>query len=61
MISNLIGIEFFSSTSNTTLRIIDYYMQDSTTFWLCQDTKVNGNFFIIHNDEVVAELDDIEE
>jgi hypothetical protein len=62
MASNLIGLEFFSTTSNTTLRIIDCYVQDSTTFWLCQDIKTNdSNFFIIHNDEVVAELEDIEE
>ena len=49
MASNLIDLEFFSTTLNTTLRIIDYYMQDSTTFWLCQDIKVgDSDFFIIH-------------
>ena len=62
MENNLIGLEFFSTSSNTTLRIIDCYAQDSTTFWLCQDVKVDDrNFFIIHNDKVVAELEDIEE
>lgn len=62
MASNLIGLEFFSTMSNTTLRIIDCYIQDSITFWLCQDIKSDdSNFFIIHNDEVVAELESIEE
>ena len=62
MANNLIDLEFFSTTSNTTLRIIDCYMQDSTAFWLCQDIKVgNSDFFIIHNDDVVAELENIEE
>lgn len=62
MTSNLIGLEFFSTTSNTTLRIIDCYARDSITFWLCQDIKAdNSDFFIIHNDEVVAELESIEE
>ena len=62
MTSNLIGLEFFSTSSNTTLRIIDCYTQDSATFWLCQDIKTNdSNFFVIHNDEVVVELESIEE
>lgn len=62
MASNLIGLEFFSTASNTTLRIIDCYAQDSTIFWLCQDIKADdSDFFIIHNDEVIAELESIEE
>lgn len=62
MTNNLIGLEFFSTTSNTTLRIIDCCVQDSAIFWLCQDIKADdSNFFIIHNDEVVAELENIEE